>query len=296
MILRSDRLWVEIADAGIYPNVGTRFDRAGFIKYVVLDNAYQFCTEEPHNLRHEWSGGAGICNEFVFDPVSVECPVGEWFPKFGVGLLKKETDTVFKGYIRYQCQPFEQEVIKENEACVEFITHPKTCRGYAALTRRKIRVEDNRILMDISLKNVGERSIDFEELCHNFQTIEHLPIGPEYDLRMDVAPQDQKEALRGTALYGKGKGFAFSGYSDQPSMYRLEKEDIDRKAPFTWKLTHQKSPVSVSETVSVTPQRITVWTIDHIVCPEAICRFIVEPGEEVCFSRIWCYEDERRMQ
>lgn len=294
MILKSDRLLVEIAATGLYPNVGTRFDRAGFIKYVVLDNAYQFCTEEPHNLRHPWSGGAGICNEFLFDQASVECPVGEWFPKFGVGLLKKETDTVFKGYIRYQCRPFEQCAIQESESCAEFVTIPDPCMGYAVRTRKKIRLESNRIIMETSLKNVGEKIIDFEELCHNFQTIEHLPIGPDYDLRMDVAPQDEKKAVRGTALYGKGDGFGFAGYSDQPSMYQVEKSEICNKSPFSWRLTHQKSPASIQETLSVIPHRVTVWTIDHMVCPEAICRFCVEPGEEVFWTRTWTYEDERR--
>lgn len=294
MILKSDRLRVELADPNIYPNVKTRFDRTGFIKYVVLDNAFQFCTEEPHNLRHEWSGGAGICNEYVFDEASLECPVGAYFPKFGVGLLKKETDSVFKGYINYSCEPFEIEAVQEDEGSASFVTAPRLCMGYAAETRRHIRVEENRITMEISLKNMGEKEISFQELCHNFQTIEHLPIGPDYDLRMNVVSVNEIQPVRGEALFGYGNGFAFRCYSAQPSMYRLYKENIEQTVPFSWKMTNRRSPASVSETVSFIPEQITVWTIDHIVCVEALCGFCVRPGEEAHWTRTWTYENERR--
>ena len=41
ILLRSDRLKVEIAEPGLFPNVTTRFDRAGFVTQVTLDGRHQ---------------------------------------------------------------------------------------------------------------------------------------------------------------------------------------------------------------------------------------------------------------
>ena len=89
--LSSDRLRVELAEPGVSPNNKTRFDRAGYISDVILDGGIYFAASEPRNLVHPCSGGRGFCNEFRFD-ASAEAAIGEYFPKLGVGLIRKEED------------------------------------------------------------------------------------------------------------------------------------------------------------------------------------------------------------
>ena len=86
-----------IAEPGVAPNNNFRFSRAGAVTQVVLDGSYYFCASEPHHLAHPSSGGCGLMNEFLFD-VSNEAKDGEYFPKIGIGLLRKDKE----GYAMYR--------------------------------------------------------------------------------------------------------------------------------------------------------------------------------------------------
>ena len=80
IILNSKRLKVEITEPGIVPNTTARFDRAGFISQVTLDNKYDFCTKEPDNLSHPCSGGVGLCNEYSLSNQLMKLLLVDSFP------------------------------------------------------------------------------------------------------------------------------------------------------------------------------------------------------------------------
>jgi hypothetical protein len=290
IILESDRLKVEIAEPGVVPNTSTRFDRAGFVTQVTLDGRHQFCSREPDNLPHASTGGAGLCNEFRFGEPSLEAPMGTQFPKFGVGLLTKDLDGRYVFHHKYRCDPFPISV-DARESIALFDTAPVECMGYAVHGTKKLDVAANELTMTMTVENVGQRPIAFEEYCHNFVTIDRLPIGPDYCLGMPVSNQDGKPANSGVALVGKGHGVGFSCYSNAPSFFVIDASDVTCEAPFTWKLSHANTTASISETVSVLPARIMVWTIDHIISPEIGCHFELAPGESTSWTRRWAFDD-----
>ena len=127
--LKSNCLRVEIAQPGEHPNDGVRFDRAGFITEVVLNNERQFCANEPKNLVHPSTGGRGLCCEQMLD-LSNQVSAGEQYPKFGVGLILKETDEPYVFYKKYQIDYFPVEYTA-TETTVEFKTDAIPCMGYA---------------------------------------------------------------------------------------------------------------------------------------------------------------------
>jgi hypothetical protein len=290
IILESDRLKVEIAEPGVEPNTTTRFDRAGFVTQVTLDGRHQFCSREPDNLPHPPTGGAGLCSEFRSSEPALEAPMGTQFPKVGVGLLTKDLDGRYVFHHRYPCDPFPVSV-DAGKTVALFDTPPVECMGYAVHGTKKLDVAANELTMTITVENVGQRSIAFEEYCHNFVTIDRLPIGPGYYLGMPVSNQDGKPATQGVALLGKGHGVGFSCYSNAPSFYDIDASDLTREAPFTWKLSHANTTATISETVSVLPARIMIWTIDHIISPEIGCHFELAPGESASWTRRWAFDD-----
>lgn len=289
-VIRSERLTVEIAEPGIPPNTTTRFDRAGFITQVTLDGTHRFCSREPDNLPHPSSGGVGLCSEFRCAEPTLEAPLGAQFPKFGVGLLTKTLEGRYVFHYKYPCEPFAISV-EVGDTFVRFDTAPKECMGYAAHLTKVVMVAGNELTMTMTFENVGRRPIAFDEYCHNFVTLDYLPLGEDYYLSMPVTNQDGKIPKTGVALIGKGQGVGFTGYSNEPSLLDIDGSEIMGQAPFTWKLTHQKTSVSISETVSVLPSRIIVWAIDHIISPEVACHFEVAPGESVSWERRWTFCD-----
>lgn len=96
ILLENDRLRVEISEPGDNPNQTVRFDRAGFISDVTLDGAYHFGANEPSNLAHPSTGGRGFCCEYKAN-YSGEVEDGEYFPKLGVGLIRREGPYKFFG-------------------------------------------------------------------------------------------------------------------------------------------------------------------------------------------------------
>lgn len=289
IILQSERLKVEIAEPGVPPNITTRFDRAGFVTQVTLDGQHQFCSREPDNLPHPSSGGVGLCSEFRCAEPALEAPMGAQFPKFGIGLLTKTLEGRYVFHHKYPCEPFAVS-IETSDTAVRFDTAPKECMGYAAHLTKVVAVAGNELTMKMTFENVGERPIAFDEYCHNFVTLDHLPLSEDYYLSMPVVNQDGKPAKGGIALCGKGCGVGFCGYSNAPSFFDIEGSEIAGKPPFTWKLVHQKTSASISETVSVLPSRVIVWAIDHIVSPEVVCHLEVTPGERVTWVRSWTFE------
>ncbi len=290
IVIQSDRLRVEIAEPGLPPNTTTRFDRAGFVTQVTLDGAHRFCSREPDNLPHPSSGGYGLCSEFRCSEPVLEAPLGAQFPKFGIGLLTKDLEGRYVFHHKYPCEPFGISV-EAGTSTVTFDTAPKECLGYAAHLVKVLAVAGNELTMTMTFENVGRRPIAFDEYCHNFVTIDYLPIGPEYYLRMPVANQEGKPPKTGVALIGKGHGVGFACYSNEPSLLDIDGSEITAEAPFIWALTHEKTSASLVETVSALPSRIIVWAIDHIISPEIVCHFEVAPGERVTWVRRWTFSD-----
>ena len=291
--LKSNRLRVELAESGEEPNTTFRFDRAGFITDIILDGSTWFCASEPKNLIHPSSGGRGLCSEYQCD-VSQEAQIGGYFPKFGVGLLQKETDEKYIFHKQYaNVKPFPVAV-KSAPDYVVFTTQNEACMGYALLCCKTISVHDNCLQMDVELKNTGEKDIEISEYCHNFLSIAGMALGPDYSLEFPTLRQKsaEKEALSGRnggklSISGDGRNFIFGEFNAKASQFSVDLSGADSSVPFSWRLTNSAAKASVEETVDFTPANVSVWAVDHIISPEVFYHFIVKPGETKKWARQW---------
>lgn len=289
IVLRSDRLEVYLDEPAIAGAKTQRFDSSMFITQVVLDGRYKFCVKEPVFLSHPSTGGEGLCSEIKFDEGFQEARVGEPFPKLGVGLLTK-TDETYYPYVRHTIRPFERELRPTSDGLC-CTTLPFACNGWAARMERWIRLSGNRLTVESCLQNTGSRPLQFLEYVHNFVTIEGLPLSEDYRLDMAVAPQDGKALKYGEVMFGKGKGFSFRGHSKTANMAELDRTEIDNSVPFSWRLSHAKSPASVSECVDFAPAKLAVWAIDNIVSTEVFAGFSIGSGKSAFWSRTWTFSD-----
>lgn len=296
IILKSDRLKVEICEPGEARNQTFRFDRAGFMSSIVLDDKHEFCTVEPNNLMHPCTGGAGLCSEIKDGGIWEAAKPGEYVPKFGVGLLLKEDASPYKIWGKYSAQLYPVRWEADGSK-VLFTTDPVPYGGVALRQTKQIEVNGNELTVVYTYENTGDKELTLSEYCHNFVTIDRLPIGEEYVLSMpSIALQDGKRATRpdGTTygtVYGSGRGFSYTAYNPSTASIAVESEEIDQNMPFSWTLSHRNSPASVTEEDSFVPERVVFWSIDHVLCPEVFSSFRISTGETVSYSRKWIFKD-----
>lgn len=292
--LKSNCLRLEIAEPGEHPNDGVRFDRAGFITEVVLNNERHFCANEPKNLSHPSTGGRGLCCEMMLD-LSGEAQVGEQYPKFGVGLIRKESDEPYVFFGKYQIEHFPVEYTAD-DSTAEFRTAALPCMGYALNQRKRISVVGNRLTVEYELENVGEKTLVLEEYCHNFLSIDGMAISPDYVLDIPGLTDQghQPKQHRGDGhemnLIGNGRGFTFARAETTVFHYSAQVETT--AAPFVWKLSHKGAKAYVEGEESCVPSRVDVWGTDHLISPECIQRMELAPGETTAWTRTLTFVDE----
>src|SRR5690606_17105270 len=142
-------------------------------------------------------------------------------PKFGVGLLRKEDEGPYVFHRRNMDVRLFPITVEEDGDGVLFHTRPLECLGYAAECRRMLLlVEDNSLVMNTCLHNVGEKPLRLQEYCHNFLSIDSMALGPSYTLDIPaIRPPGDDPAInrRGQAgaLVGRGRGYTFSHHSPE---------------------------------------------------------------------------------
>ncbi len=293
--LSSDRLRVEIPYPGEDANVSQRFARDGFISEVVLDGIIHFCASEPKNLRHPSSGGRGLCNEYRFN-ICEDVEIGEYFPKFGIGLYRKEEEGRYIFYKKYEdVIPFEIEIYYDSSKAV-FETKPNSCQGFALKTTKTISVENNVLTMTISATNTGEKEMALEEFCHNFISIDGMAIGSDYQLDLPQCPfmgydrLNNRSGGRPGSMRGNGKGLTFCEYSAIDTDVAIDTSEIEDTVPFLWNMYHKGAGASVLCKEGFKPSKIAIWAVDHIFSPEIVHGFSLKPGETHEWTREWTFD------
>lgn len=295
--LNNGILRVEIAEPGEHPNDRARFDRAGFITEVVLNNELRFCANENRNNRHPTTFGRGLCCEFKLN-TSEMVKVGERYPKLGVGLILKEKDEPYRFFESYNIEYFPIDCSSDGTTAV-FHTHALPCIGYAAEHNKKVSIEGNTLTIDFEIINTGEKEIETEEYCHNFINIDGYSVGPDYLLETPMLrdfgsnPITNRSTGEPSKLTGCGKGFTYSDLCSDIILAPIDTEGMSGEIPFKWKLSNKAACASISAEDYYTPTSIVFWTTDHLIAPEFIQTIRIKPGESYSWTRKMTFTDER---
>lgn len=299
ILLTNHRLRVEISEPGERPNDTFRFDRAGFISDVTLDGDTHFGANEPMNLRHLSSGGRGFCCEFSGD-FATGAQVGDYFPKLGVGLIKQDSDLGYQFAHKYDEVIPYPVTVTQTETSATFFTEAVPCMGIAAEVEKTIRIEDNVLILEATITNVGEKAFETEEYCHNFLSIDGMAISPDYRLDLPDMNDLGQERLDGFGGYdhnnfiADGKAIAFEKCETDVSLSVLSTDKASLGETFTWKLSHKGAQASVTGIDHVKPTSLLLWATDHIVSPEIIQTICLAPGQSHTWSRRWIFEANPR--
>lgn len=294
--LKNNRLNIEIAEPGEAPNNNSRFAWAGLVTEIILDGFHRFGASEPNHLGHPSSNGRGLECEYTLD-CSNEVNEGEYFPKFGIGLLKKD-DAPYTFYKIYETIPFPIEIEKTETKAV-FKVHPIECLGYALEHTKTLEIVENKLIMTEEIKNVGTRDFCSTEYCHNFLTVNGLALSPQYHFRLPDLKSRGKGIVNQT-VRGDGYGYTFLGYNHDPAYFILDGNELQNeyKGPVRWEMYNfdasgkEDGAVGVKAFVDVKEvDHMLFWSVDHMMSFEVFHKINLKPGESDKWSREWEFYD-----
>jgi hypothetical protein len=287
-MLKNELLTLEIPEPG-KTYTWPRFDWMGMVSQVTYKGRHTFCTTETRNPWRVTKRGIGLCNEFGIEQAVgyADCKPGERFPKIGVGLLLKKSEKRYRFFKNYSIKPFPYSVTRNNDSLI-FKAGAAETRGYAVEYVKTILLEKNRFTVDYTLKNTGAKAVNTNEYFHNFVSINHENIGPEYVLKFPF----------------KLNAAAFTMTIDPGAFFRIQENrltwhETPKKEFFIrhvnpsplengfWSLEHTRHKVGIKETCDFPIDLINLWGKKHVVSPEIFYTLTVNPGETASWRRVY---------
>ncbi|WP_019912262.1 hypothetical protein [Paenibacillus sp. HW567] len=280
-------LTVDIADVGAYN--GSRFDWTGFITQVTLEQGkHTFCVPESQ-VPGEGSGGIGLCNEFGISRAIGydEAPVGGWFPKPGVGLLQKQTRSLYSFTHDYKVQPFTTQV-EGNTHTVTYTVQAMKCGGYGMHLTKSLSLCQDQLKIAYNMENTGDRPFQTEEYIHNFIGIDGNMTGKEYELRVPgvLAVEAAESDYTTDLLQVSGDRLGWREEPDRPFYCKLGGWE-PAEAGFNWELVHKPSGTGVRESGDFRVARMALWGERHVISPEVFVNISLLPRQSECWCRIY---------
>lgn len=283
-IIKNNTLEVAI-DFPLENYKGSRFDWSGKISSVKF-KSLPLTTIEDTGSKDVNFLGKGLYNEFgIASPIGFEeTPMGGWFHKIGVGLLKKEhKDYLF--HRNHLIKPASFDVNYENQKII-IICKSENVNGYSYILKKEITVSENNFIIDYSLHNTGEKRIITDEYVHNFMAINNTLIGKDYELKF---PFPLNPSLFDETVNSENKveiGLDNITFNKTPEkQFFFSNLTGGKELQAEWILTNLKANVGIKEIGSFKTEKINVWGWKHVISPELFFKISVDPKKTIEWSR-----------
>ena len=283
-IIKNNTLEVAI-DFPLENYKGSRFDWSGKISSVKF-KSLPLTTIEDTGSKDVNFLGKGLYNEFgIASPIGFEeTPMGGWFHKIGVGLLKKEhKDYLF--HRNHLIKPASFDVNYENQKII-IICKSENVNGYSYILKKEITVSENNFIIDYSLHNTGEKRIITDEYVHNFMAINNTLIGKDYELKF---PFPLNPSLFDETVNSENKveiGLDNITFNKTPEkQFFFSNLTGGKELQAEWILTNLKANVGIKEIGSFKTEKINVWGWKHVISPELFFKISVDPKKIIEWSR-----------
>jgi hypothetical protein len=283
-IIKNNTLEVAI-DFPLENYKGSRFDWSGKISSVKF-KSLPLTTIEDTGSKDVNFLGKGLYNEFgIASPIGFEeTPMGGWFHKIGVGLLKKEhKDYLF--HRNHLIKPASFDVNYENQKII-IICKSENVNGYSYILKKEITVSENSLIIDYSLHNTGEKRIITDEYVHNFMAINNTLIGKDYELKF---PFPLNPSLFDETVNSENKveiGLYNITFNKTPEkQFFFSNLTGGKELQAEWILTNLKANVGIKEIGSFKTEKINVWGWKHVISPELFFKISVDPKKTIEWAR-----------
>jgi len=264
-----------------------RFDWTGQIVQLTFKGTHTFCTSETFKPWKIKKLGQGLFNEFGIEQAVGydDCNVGQWFPKIGVGLLRRKTKHDYHFYKNYKIQPFSFTVERENSK-IRFISRAKETRGYAFTFKKSITLNKNTFTIDYELANIGTKQIITNEYNHNFISINKQNIDNQYVLKLPftIDPCCFTTVMNPHNVLCLGKKHITWNAVPKKDFFIRHLNPAPLKAGL-WSLEHKACKVGIKEICKFPIQTFNLWGKKHVVSPEVFFKIALTAGKTLHWQR-----------
>ena len=230
--------------------------------------------------------GKGFYNEFgIESPLGFsETPIGGWFHKIGVGLLKKE-DSLYQPGKKYQIKPATFKISQGLNRIFIRCTS-EAINGYSYVLEKNILLLENGFRIDYKLQNNGTKKIVTDEYVHNFMAIDKDPIGRNYSLEFpfQLQPTHFIETVNPEqkVQFGDSK-ITFTDTIDETFFF--SNLSGANRVRAQWKLKNRKNKLTIRETGNFKTNKVNLWGTKHVMSPELFFGIDLAANTSVAWSR-----------
>ena len=283
-IIKNNTLEVAI-DTPLENYKGSRFDWSGKISSIKFENLPLTTVENTESKNINFLG-KGLYNEFgITSPVGFEeTPVGGWFHKIGVGLLKKQ----HKEYLFHRnhlIKPADFDITYKNQK-IKIICKSELINGYCYVLKKEITISENSFTIDYLLQNTGEKKIVTDEYVHNFIAINNALIDKDYTLKF---PFPINPSLFDETVNSENKveiGLDNITFNKTPEkQFFFSNLTGGKELQAEWMLTNLKTGVGIKEVGNFKTNKINLWGWGHVISPELFFKISVDPKKTIEWSR-----------
>jgi hypothetical protein len=277
------KLYLPDPEQGFYR--ATRFDWSGII-YSLEHEGHQYfgewkLTHDP--MFHE--DLAGPVESFRGEGTGFEeaAPGGE-FVRIGVGVLEKESDTVYRWNHTYRILDHGTWKVTTGVGWIEFshAVESETGWGYLYTKRISLKEEEPGFVIDHRLENTGQKPIETDQYNHNFFMIDGQTTGPDFRVEFPfqiTSAEGLRDANQVLRLEGNRVNFnkRFTpGGSAWVELFGYGSGPDDHQ----FRVFNEKTGAGVLVKVDRPVHRMTFWATHSTLCPENFIYLKIEPGEE----------------
>lgn len=287
--LKNSNLTVDIE----FPEEGyvcSRFDQLGKIVQITNSEGFQFLSVERLNQESYNALGKGLFGEFGIDkPIGYEvCPIGHFFPKPGVGLLRKISNEPYDFFFNYERKPFDIKVDVESEWSILFTS---ICNdiNYPFVYQKRLTLLDNAVVVGYQFHNLGKSEIKTNEYLHNFISFGHEYLSTFNPSLVFAGEVNQKVFSKGLnpnsvikySLQNPNRLF-FTGFAASDIFFNNLVEIGG--VPQSW-VFNVNNNISCSEIVDFVPEKVNLWGASHVISPEIFISLNIKGGEQATWQR-----------
>ena len=283
-IIKNNTLEVAV-DLPLENYKGSRFDWSGKIS-VIKFMTIPFTTAEDPSSKDIDFLGKGLFNEFgINSPLGFEeTPMGGWFHKIGVGLLKKE----HKKYLFHRnhlIKPAHFDITCEDQKII-IVCKSKPTNGYCYVLKKEITISENSFTIDYLLHNTGEKKIVTDEYVHNFIAINNALVDKDYLLKF---PFPLNPTLFDETVNSENKveiGNDSISFNENPrKQFFFSNLTGGKELEAEWTLINLKANLGMKEIGSFKTDKINLWGWRHVISPELFFKISVDPKKTIEWSR-----------
>jgi len=271
---------------------GSRFDAAGNIFQVTLNQKHTFCTNEKK--EHHSGYGFGLVNEFDIElPFSYpKAKPSEWFHKIGVGELQRISNEPYDFFKLYPKIQLNYRVNQKGSEEIEFEAESEQVRGMKYLYSKTIAISQNQLWIKYRLKNIGSDAFETAEYCHNFLAINQRNLDASYALKLNsaICPDEFTANVNTDQLLDMGNNEITWKATPENDFFIAGLTGTQQKCT-GWQLRNIEEKAAVSEVIDFECNQMNLWGTTHVVSPELFFKTYLTPGHESVWRRKFTFYD-----